>query len=79
MDAILKLAAEEVQKVAQNIDEGLRRRTIDKLRELQYALETPEETMQRLMYAVGIKSQVFQSNFSQITIESHYCIYPRRA
>jgi demethylsterigmatocystin 6-O-methyltransferase len=66
MDAILKLAAEEVQKVAQNIDEGLRRRTIDKLRELQYALETPEETMQRLMYAVGIKSQVIQSNFLKL-------------
>ena len=66
MDAILKSATEEVQKVAQNIDEGLRRRTIDKLRELQYALETPEETMQRLMYAVGIQSQVIQSNFLRL-------------
>ena len=66
MDAILKSATEEVQKVAQNIDEGLRRRTIDKLRELQYALETPEETMQRLMYAVGIQSQAIQSNFLRL-------------
>jgi hypothetical protein len=53
MDAVLETAIEEVQKVAQTINEGSRRRTIDKLRDLQYALETPEETMQRLIYAVS--------------------------
>ncbi|PVH93845.1 o-methyltransferas-like protein [Periconia macrospinosa] len=50
MDAALNTITEEVHKLAKTDDEFLRRRTIDKLRDLQYALETPEETMQRLIY-----------------------------
>ncbi|KAF1951646.1 hypothetical protein CC80DRAFT_597116 [Byssothecium circinans] len=67
MDAILDTATEEVHRVAQTIDDGLRRRTIDKLRSLQYPLETPKETKQRLIYAglhtasirVGLDLKIF--------------------
>jgi hypothetical protein len=55
MDQILALATGEVKKMAETIDEPLRRRTIDTLRDLQYMLETPEETMQRLHYTVSIE------------------------
>ena len=40
----------ELQRVTSTADERCKRRTIDKLRQLQYSLESPEETMQRLMY-----------------------------
>ncbi|KAF2643629.1 hypothetical protein P280DRAFT_516022 [Massarina eburnea CBS 473.64] len=50
MDAILENVTEEVHKLVGTADEALRQRTIDKLRDLQYALETPEHTMQRLIY-----------------------------
>ena len=53
MDELLKKVAQEVEKAAGSADEQARRKTIDALRDLQYALETPEETMQRLLYTVN--------------------------
>ncbi|KAF1950753.1 o-methyltransferas-like protein [Byssothecium circinans] len=50
MDALLESVTAEVQKVVGTADEALRQRTMNKLRDLQYSLETPEHTMQRLIY-----------------------------
>ena len=52
MDTVLSKASIEVQKLTGTVDEPLRRKTIDGLRDLQFALETPEETMLRLIYSV---------------------------
>ncbi|KAF2878030.1 O-methyltransferase-domain-containing protein [Massariosphaeria phaeospora] len=41
--------------MAGTADEQTRRRTIDALRDLQYALEPPEETMQRLLVSLDLK------------------------
>jgi hypothetical protein len=52
MDELLARLTEEVKAISGTADEQLRRRTIDTLRDLQYSLETPEETMQRVIYMV---------------------------
>ena len=52
MESILENLSAEIQRMAATADETVRRRTIDKLREMQYSLEPPEETMQRLIYTV---------------------------
>lgn len=56
MEAILEKAKAEVERIGGDIDEKTRRRTIDGLRDLQLFLETPEETMQRLIYSVSEKA-----------------------
>ena len=53
MDGIHANAAAEVQKLAGTMDEPTRRRTIDVLRGMQYTLEPPEETVQRLLCLVS--------------------------
>lgn len=52
MDSSIDKLLTELQRIASTANERVKRRTIDKLREIQYALESPEETMQRLMYGV---------------------------
>ena len=45
--------AEEVKRLATDSDEASRKRLIDDLREISYSIETPDDTMQRLMYTVS--------------------------
>ncbi|KAF1966704.1 o-methyltransferas-like protein [Bimuria novae-zelandiae CBS 107.79] len=62
MDHILTLATEEVKKIAATADEPLRRKMIDTLRDLLYMLETPEETMQRLILNLGVFNILSESD-----------------
>jgi hypothetical protein len=52
MDHLLELVSSEAAKMTGTAHEALRRKTIDTLRDLQYMLEPPEETTQRLLYMV---------------------------
>jgi demethylsterigmatocystin 6-O-methyltransferase len=56
MDAILVSASAEVQRNGGDMDEKTRKMTINSLRQLQYELETPEETMLRLIYSASIRT-----------------------
>ena len=44
---------EDVKRLASNSDENGRKKLIDSLRELSYSIETPDDTLQRLMYTVS--------------------------
>ena len=45
----------EVKRLAGNVNEATRKQMIDQLRELSYSLETPDDTLQRVMYLVSMK------------------------
>lgn len=77
MDAALKATEAEVKELVGTSDEALRRRTIDKLRELQYALEPPEETMQRLIYTVSFHRRwlISQRRDTELITEPHHSVY----
>ena len=74
MEAILETAEAEIHRIAGTVDEPVRRRIIDKLRELSYTLEPPEETMQRLIYSVcSLSSQISQD--ADLCTEPDECVY----
>ena len=49
MEAVI----DQAKRVASNANEAERRKIIDGLRDLSYSLETPDDTMQRVMYLVS--------------------------
>jgi demethylsterigmatocystin 6-O-methyltransferase len=52
MEAIAKLAA-EIQQSAAAADEAGRKEILNALRDLQYSIEKPEDTMQRVIHLVS--------------------------
>ena len=54
MEAII----DQAKGLAKNASEQERKKLIDALRDLSYSLETPDDTMQRIMYMVGMVFQV---------------------
>lgn len=52
MEGILNKVSSEIEHIGEVADEKARRKLIDQLRDMQYALETPEDTMQRLIHQV---------------------------
>ena len=48
----MEAALETIKNLADRADATTRRHMIDGLRKLSYSLETPDDTLQRLMYAV---------------------------
>ena len=54
MEAII----DQAKRLAGNVSEQERKKLIDGLRDLSYSLETPDDTMQRIMYMVGVFIQV---------------------
>jgi demethylsterigmatocystin 6-O-methyltransferase len=50
MDSIV----EQVQKLAATADEAGRKKLLDSLRDLSYAIETPYDTLQRFAGLVGL-------------------------
>ena len=49
---------EQAKRLANNLSEQEREKLIDALRDLSYSLETPDDTMQRIMYMVRVFIQV---------------------
>lgn len=56
--AIMEDVINSVKHLASNADEAGRKKIIDGLRELSYSIETPDDTVQRLMYMVRSSSTV---------------------
>ena len=50
MDTLL----EQIKAEAATVDETGRRVILDKLRDLAYSIEAPEDTMQRILYQVNV-------------------------
>ena len=50
MEAII----EQAKRLAGKVSEQERKKLIDALRDLSYSLETPDDTMQRIMYLVRV-------------------------
>lgn len=48
----IKTLAEEIQKAAATADEAGRKELLNSLRDLQYSIEKPEDTMQRVIHLV---------------------------
>ena len=48
----------QVKRLAGNANEATRKQMIDQLRELSYSLETPDDTLQRVMYLVSKGNQM---------------------
>lgn len=51
MEAIKSLA-KEIQNAAATVNEAGRKELLDSLRDLQYSIEKPEDTMQRVIHLV---------------------------
>lgn len=44
----------QVKNLASTANEAARKKMIDQLRDLSYSLESPDDTLQRIMYLVGV-------------------------
>ena len=56
---------DEAKRLAENVNEQERKKLIDGLRDLSYSIETPDDTMNRIMYLV---SGAHLSRFTYILI-----------
>lgn len=54
----MEAIADQAKRLAGNVSEQERKKLIDGLRDLSYSLETPDDTMQRIMYLVGMSIKV---------------------
>jgi demethylsterigmatocystin 6-O-methyltransferase len=54
MDALIA----EVKRLAVNADEKSRRQIMDSLHNLAYSIETPQDTIQRIMYSVRVPCRI---------------------
>ena len=68
-----------IKRLASNTDDAGRKETYDRLQELSQSIETPDDTLQRLMYMVGFNDLVFAYLVSLLDSPDAYSTYtPQR-
>ena len=69
MDAIF----DQVRSLANNADDAARKKILDGLRNLTYSIETPQDSIQRIIFYVGPEIPVMGSGLHSIELQACCC------